>query len=242
LSCRRNTLLGNGDLPNRRAISNADEAAITFTGYEGVELAWLPASQTVTDTLSAGFLLVITNTGNMPTTYQLGLEMPGLSGQLLAEEILIPARATAVLPLTVYAGGPGTYELTATAVSNQGTTAGDTAVLTIIMVQTNQPPVVTAGLDRTVTIGSAVSGVLATFTDPDVGDTHTAVIDWGDGTVTAGVVDQAVQTVSGSHTYAELGDYTITITVTDNDGDSGQDSLTITVAPNILYLPLITNN
>jgi hypothetical protein len=222
--------------------SNADEARVTFTSYEGVELAWLPATQTVTDTLSASFMLIITNTGNILTQYQIDLDMPGLSGQLLLDELPIPARTTAVFPVTVYAGGPGVYELVGTAVSDQGTSASDTAVLTIIMVQTNQPPVVTAGLDRTVTIGSAVSGVLATFTDPDVGDTHTAVIDWGDGTVTAGVVDQAVQTVSGSHTYAELGDYTITITVTDNDGDSGQDSLTITVAPNILYLPLITNN
>jgi uncharacterized membrane protein len=224
-------------------IVNADEAAVTFTGHEGVEVVWLPASQTVTDTLSASFLLVITNTGNLPTTYQLGLEMPGLSGQLSAEEILIPARATAVLPLTVYASGPGTYTLTATAVSDQGTTAGDTAVLTVIVEPgENQPPVVNAGPDRSLGINDTLSGILATFTDPDLLDTHTAVIDWGDGTISEGLVDQAAGTVSGSHLYEAYGTYIVTVTVTDNHGGQGSDTFEVTVRPYTLWLPYISNN
>ncbi|MFO7538435.1 MAG: PKD domain-containing protein, partial [Chloroflexota bacterium] len=393
-------------------IRNADEASVTFTGYEGVEIAWLPAGQTVTDTLSASFMLVITNTGNMPTTYAFDLEMPGLSGQLLFDELPIPARSTAVMPLTVYAGGPGVYEIDGTAVSDQGTTASDTATLTIFL--SNQPPLVNAGPDQVVVVNSLVqfngsasdpdddpltfswdfgdgngatgtltpthiyqetglytvilivsdtdghvvsdtlqvlvvteaifavdagpdvagdegsplafngvitdtgggspyliewnfgdgntaegslsanhayadngtytvtltvtnsenqvvsdtllvtvhnvaptvtaaadqslglnetfSGVLAAFSDPGWLDTHTAVIDWGDGTVSVGVVDQAAQTVTGSHTYTTMGVYTVTITVMDNDGGEGSDSLFITTTSRFIYLPLIVNN
>ena len=92
------------------------------------------------------------------------------------------------------------------------------------------------------TLGSAGGGILATFIDPDAGDTHTAVIDWGDGTVTAGIVDQAAQTVSGSHTFAAVGTYMVTITVTDNGGGVGSDTLQIVVSPNQLYLPVVLNN
>jgi len=56
------------------------------------------------------------------------------------------------------------------------------------------------------------------------GDTHTAVIDWGDGTVTAGIVDQVAGSVSGAHTYQTLGLYLVTVT------------------PYQLYLPVSLNN
>jgi Ca2+-binding RTX toxin-like protein len=57
------------------------------------------------------------------------------------------------------------------------------------------------------------------FTDVGTLDTHEAVIDWGDGIITAGIVDQGAGfgTVTGDHFYTELGDYTITYTVTDDD-------------------------
>jgi PKD repeat protein/uncharacterized membrane protein len=379
-------------------IANVGEAAVTFTGYEGVSVAWLPVEQTVTE-LSASFLLMVTNTGNIPTTYQLGLEMPGLNGQLPVEEMVIPARMAAVMPLAVTAAGSGVYELVATAVSDNGAGDSDTATLTIAL--PNQPPLVDAGPDQTVIVNSVVqfngsasdpdgdpltfawefgdgngatgtltpthvydaigtytvtltvsdtaghvvsdtlqvtvvaeeifavdagpdreadegspltfsgvitdtaghepytiewefgdgntaagsltpshtyadngvytvtltvtnsenqvaadslvvtvhnvaptvtavadqtitvnetlSGILATFTDPGVLDTHTAVIDWGDGTVTAGVVDQDAGTVSGAHTYTAVGVYMVTVTVTDNDGDAGSGSLQVTV-------------
>jgi hypothetical protein len=55
----------------------------------------------------------------------------------------------------------------------------------------------------------------ATFSDADDDDQHTAEWDWGDGTTGAGIVDQAANTVSGSHTYAQPGTYALKLTVYD---------------------------
>jgi PKD repeat protein len=83
-------------------------------------------------------------------------------------------------------------------------------------------PAVTATGGFTV---DAVEGVLsavqavATFTDPggaeDPQHDYIATIAWGDGSSSAGVITlgNGVFTVSGSHTYAEEGTYTITTTV-----------------------------
>jgi hypothetical protein len=64
----------------------------------------------------------------------------------------------------------------------------------------------------------------ASFTDPGVLDTHTAVWNWGDGSTTTGTVSETSGSgsVSGSHAYTTAGVYTLTLTVTDKDGGSGQ--------------------
>jgi PKD repeat protein len=69
-----------------------------------------------------------------------------------------------------------------------------------------------------VAVGTPISAS-ATFTDPGVNDTHTAKWDWGDGTPPSdGTVDQVNDTVTGSHTYAAAGVYTVKLTVTDDGG------------------------
>jgi hypothetical protein len=74
-----------------------------------------------------------------------------------------------------------------------------------------------------VIVGSVVSAS-ASFSDPGVRDTHTAVWDWGDGTTSAGTVTEAngSGSVSGGHAYSAAGVYTLMLTVTDNNGGSGQ--------------------
>ena len=64
----------------------------------------------------------------------------------------------------------------------------------------------------------------ATFTDPGVLDTHTAIWSWGDSTTSAGTVTETngSGSVTGSHVYTVAGVYTVTLTVTDDDGGSGQ--------------------
>jgi PKD repeat protein len=80
---------------------------------------------------------------------------------------------------------------------------------------------------------SFAEGSIATvdfaFEDPGTQDTHTYVIDWGDGTATtAGVV--AGRAFSASHTYADNGNYAVKVTVTDDDGGVGLGSGVVVVA------------
>jgi hypothetical protein len=62
--------------------------------------------------------------------------------------------------------------------------------------------------------------ILANFTDVGILDTHTAEVDWGDGTMEAAFVtpgQPGAGTVTGDHMYSDGGIYTITITLIDDD-------------------------
>lgn len=67
------------------------------------------------------------------------------------------------------------------------------------------------------------------FSDAGISDTHTVVIDWGDGDLDYPVVSESGDsgTFVGTHAYSDDDSYTGTVTVTDNDGDS--HSLTLVV-------------
>jgi hypothetical protein len=103
------------------------------------------------------------------------------------------------------------------------------------------PPTVMAGANQTVNLGSPLD-VDASFTDPgyEIGASaanYPATINWGDGTITAGLVVvtpggpgvATVGTVTGSHTYSDQGNYTVTVSVGDDGGGSGTSSLTATI-------------
>jgi hypothetical protein len=70
----------------------------------------------------------------------------------------------------------------------------------------------------------AVFTLHADFTDRGVVDTHSSVIDWGDGSTSDASIEEhaGAGTASGDHTYAEPGSYDVRVTVTDDDLDSGQ--------------------
>ncbi len=93
---------------------------------------------------------------------------------------------------------------------------------------TNAPPVIETftATPSPVRVGVPVTAA-ATFTDDDLLDTHTATIDWGDGTTTPGVVVEADGTVSGTHAYTAAGIYPVTLTVMDEWGN--EDSATAEV-------------
>jgi len=92
----------------------------------------------------------------------------------------------------------------------------------------NVAPMVDAGADTTITRGDTFM-LTATFTDPGTVDTHTATIDWGDGTSAPGQVGEDTDTVSGSHEYTILNTYRVEVCVTDKDGAQGCDDLQLEV-------------
>lgn len=83
---------------------------------------------------------------------------------------------------------------------------------------------------------NAPVSVSAGFTDPGVLDSHTATIDWGDGTTGSGSVSEAngAGSAVGTHRYAVPGLYTVKVTVTDKDGGAGSSSYqyVVVVDPN----------
>ena len=141
--------------------------------------------------------------------------------------------------------GTGSYVVTVTVEDDDGGVSADSFTLTV----NNAPPVVDAGDDVSIPEGSLFELPSVSFNDPGTADTHTATIDWGDGSaVEAGSVTESPfgppgdaagldGTVDGSHTYADNGVFTVTVTVDDGDGGSDSDSIEVEVTN---VLPLIT--
>jgi hypothetical protein len=93
--------------------------------------------------------------------------------------------------------------------------------------------------DFSIPEGTAFNGQVATFSDADTSRTaasFTALIDWGDGTSSAGTVtgSSGSFTVSGQHTYADEGSFAFTVTVTEiapaGATASGSGTATVTEA------------
>lgn len=99
-----------------------------------------------------------------------------------------------------------------------GTDSGVSPVLTV----NNVDPVITTFVSDATFADKGQEGepvnISGTFTDIGVLDTHSATVDWGDGSAVEPVtVNQAAKTISGSHAYTFGGIYTITVTLTDDD-------------------------
>ena len=94
-----------------------------------------------------------------------------------------------------------------------------------------QPITATGGFTFSGTEPASVSGTVATFSDPDLFATageYSASINWGDSSTSAGTITGSggAFTVTGSHTYAEEGNYTITVTISDVDNNSNSATVT----------------
>ncbi|MEW6536844.1 MAG: PKD domain-containing protein [Candidatus Auribacterota bacterium] len=100
----------------------------------------------------------------------------------------------------------------------------DTAVVTFL----NAAPVLSLPASASGLVNETLAVSSVTYSDAGA-DTHTASINWGDGTA----VDQfsvSNGTIPCSHVYANAGNYIITVTVTDDDGaiDVAECAVTIT--------------
>jgi hypothetical protein len=98
---------------------------------------------------------------------------------------------------------------------------------------TNAAPSITSLItnstaDRPVQVGDSfiLSGV---FIDPSMSDTHSAIIDWGDGETSPADIDPATRTLLGQHQYARAGVYNVVVTLTDDDTGTTQSRAIATV-------------
>lgn len=92
----------------------------------------------------------------------------------------------------------------------------------------NVAPVVSVPTAPAAIDEAQTASIIAVFTDVGSLDSHTATIDWGDG---SGVIGLGTVTspISASHPYGDDGLYTVTIIVTDDDSGVGQVTAQVTV-------------
>jgi streptogramin lyase len=107
------------------------------------------------------------------------------------------------------------------------------------------PPLTATATTISATEGAPFSGVVGSFTDPDIQGTPSdfqATINWGDGTKTAGQISEdASHTfyVTGSHTYAEYGSgLKVSVSIADEYGRNATVKSTANVLSNAPLVPL----
>ena len=95
--------------------------------------------------------------------------------------------------------GEYTYPISVTVTDSNNNSIGTQTTVTVSNVAPELTPIVSYEMVE----GSEFSDELADYSDASILDTHTATIDWGDGTTTAGVIDTEAGTISGTHTYPD---------------------------------------
>jgi len=120
----------------------------------------------------------------------------------------------------------GSFTIVLVSTDHAGHRSEDSVVVTV----KNAAPSVSAGEDQDIVEGAVVE-VSAAFTDAGILDTHSATVDWGDGSSSSMTVTEAggSGTAAASHRYFDDGTYAAKVTVTDQDGGEGSDSLSVTV-------------
>jgi len=112
-------------------------------------------------------------------------------------------------------------------VSDGEFTSTDSANITV----ENIPPIIETVLNQTAECCLDIVLLNVSFTDPGLLDTHTAKIDWGDGTVEDGIIEErnGSGNIKGIHKYCTPGNYTVSITIIDDDGGIGKSNSTVIV-------------
>lgn len=83
----------------------------------------------------------------------------------------------------------------------------------------------------------APANITVDFTDPDIGDSHTASVDW-EGASTASTVPTDDRSFSATNSFAQAGVYTVVVTVTDRSGAGDRRSSTLElIAYIVVYDP-----
>jgi Ca2+-binding RTX toxin-like protein len=109
------------------------------------------------------------------------------------------------------------YNITLTVIDDDGGEASAETDLTV----SNAAPEIKSLVSSAPEVGDAKPGDLVTvsglFADIGTLDTHAAIIDWGDGTMTLAVIDQTGDSFSGTHVYTTGGIFDIEVVLSDDD-------------------------
>ncbi len=152
----------------------------------------------------------------------------------------VPGSVTGTFTYTPAAGtilNAGTQTLSEHFVPDDTTDYNTPADQTVTLM-VNPAPLTATGVNFGATAGAPFSGTVATFTnvDPLGGPaSYTAIITWGDGSTSAGVISGAgglgsTLTVTGSHTYADPVNETVQVTISHNLGDTTTATTSSTAA------------
>ena len=118
---------------------------------------------------------------------------------------------------------------TVTVTASDGTTNSTTFDLTV----ENVAPVVAAGPDQTVRAGAGNEIEVASYIDPGEGDTHSATVDWGNGSAVAPAT-AAGGSVTAAQPYTEPGRQVAAACVVDADGAEHCDTLALLVIADLV--------
>jgi parallel beta-helix repeat protein len=140
----------------------------------------------------------------------------------------------------------GTYKVSSSAGTASGSVSSNIQVVVV-----GSASITATSNGITATEGNAFSGTVGSFTDAAGASSNpsdlSAVITWGDGATSSATLVETtptsgVFTVSGSHTYAEYGDYTLSYAVTEAGATSPFASNTSTAAVSAATItPTATN-
>jgi PKD repeat protein len=146
---------------------------------------------------------------------------------------------------TVYTyADEGVYEVTLTVTDDDGGFGTDTLTVTIIRTGGQAPEIIEISVTDDINENdiAILSGL---FIDPDMLDSYTLAIDWGDGSSDTFVLDVGDRSFSAEHQYlddepsgTEQDDYTIVIVLTDIEG--GQDTASTAITVNNVAPEIVT--
>jgi hypothetical protein len=215
-------------------LTDVDEAVVNVTNAAPSVSAGLDRSVAEGSTLSLG-TLAFSDPG-VPDTHTASVDWGDGTASQAGTVVEVGGSGVVTFPTHVYADN-GAHTVTVCVADDDGDQGCDTAGVTV----SNVAPVVEAGSSQTVAEGSTIS-LASSFGDAGTLDTHTATVNWGDGTPTEpatvtespfgppGSTAGMAGTLSGSHVYADNGSYTVTVCVTDDDGATHCDTFTATVS------------
>jgi hypothetical protein len=113
------------------SIQDEDMLMVAILPVEGATVDLQPSEQTINGTVLGVFTLVVTNTGNVETTFDLGRSAPsGVIVKMSAYSLTLPPFASAVMMVAVNVPGNGAYPFTVTATSGAAQ-GSDTATLVV---------------------------------------------------------------------------------------------------------------